>query len=420
MSGVRTKSRSHPVSEALHTVGLLVALGVAGLQAQEVVDLPAEDQSLSGDLESVFRIGSAAAGAEWEEFSSIEGVGFDDAGNLYLLDTTEAGRRGRGVVVDAAGRYGTTFGRAGGGPGEFRAADGLVVWPDGRVLVEDVIRPAYHVFGPGGEFDRMVREPDRRILSIGRLRPERTSRWTLVGIDDGVILRVDMSGREATKHVAVEPWRPRGQEEVTRWVSGPDEIEKLIPDVWGFEPKVLFDALPSGGIAYSDSTAYAVRVTDSSGTVVRILRRSIRPMPVTEAVRRQERRRRLEEVRGRRVMGAGGEGPPSFISSIVNDVKAVQETRVEDMQFFSEVPVLGDLRVTWDGSLWVQRNTEPDATEPGAIDVITPDGRYIGTFARGSLTMPDAFGPDGMVAFIDTDEFDVPVITVMRIPVAIR
>ncbi len=48
--------------------------------------------------------------------------------------------------------------------------------------------------------------------------------------------------------------------------------------------------------------------------------------------------------------------------------------------------------------------------------MLSPDGRYIGTFPAGRLEMPDAFGLDGLAAFLETDEFDVPVVTVRRLP----
>ena len=96
------------------------------------------------------------------------------------------------------------------------------------------------------------------------------------------------------------------------------------------------------------------------------------------------------------------------------------EGRGREHAVLPEVPVIAALRATWDGTLWVQRSAEPGSTESGAIDVISPDGRYIGTFPRGSLAMPDAFGPDGLAAFIETDELDVPVITVRRLPVEVR
>ncbi|MYH50007.1 MAG: hypothetical protein F4151_10900 [Gammaproteobacteria bacterium] len=81
--------------------GLAPGSGAIGLLAQEVVDLPEEDLPLSPDFELVYRIGSTEAEAEWEEFFTIRSVGFDGAGNLYLLDGAGTGwrpasrRRGR-------------------------------------------------------------------------------------------------------------------------------------------------------------------------------------------------------------------------------------------------------------------------------------------------------------------------------------
>ncbi|MXW71995.1 MAG: hypothetical protein F4Z74_11160 [Acidobacteria bacterium] len=93
---------------------------------------------------------------------------------------------------------------------------------------------------------------------------------------------------------------------------------------------------------------------------------------------------------------------------------------VENMRFHPEVPVLAAVRTTWDGALWIQRSAEPGAEEPGPVDVLAPDGRYVGTLAPDVLRMPRAFGPGGLAAFVEPDEFDVPVITVRRLPPEIR
>ena len=87
---------------ALFGAGVAAALGAAGLQAQEIVELPAEDRLISPDFEPVYRIGSAAAAAEREEFTSISGIAFDGAGNLYLLDGTRTSADVRIVVVDGS------------------------------------------------------------------------------------------------------------------------------------------------------------------------------------------------------------------------------------------------------------------------------------------------------------------------------
>jgi len=86
-----------------------------------------------------------------------------------------------------------------------------------------------------------------------------------------------------------------------------------------------------------------------------------------------------------------------------------------DLQAFPEMPVLLALRTGWNGSIWVHRRGEYPETE-GPIDVLSPEGDYIGTFPAGSTQLPEAFGPDGLVAFVETDDLDVPYVVVMRLP----
>lgn len=409
--------------------GLAAVLGATGVRAQQVIDLPAEDRVLSADFELVYRIGSADAEAEWELFTAIRHLGFDGAGNLRMLDAPGPEPGTRIVIVDAAGRYVSEFGRHGDGPGEFGMPAQLVVWPDGTMLVQDILRMGYHVFGPGGDFARLIRD------QLGRdMRPERTGDRALVGgsWDDPAgggrpILRFDLSSGGASSHTLMNAWTPRGAGEsrdgadagrVRIHIPVPGAQEVVGDGEWGFEPALLVDALPTGGIVFSDSTAYAIKVTDPPGSVSHVIRRSIQPMPVTEEIRRAERERRLEDFRNMKATVTGEPSPEAL--AMINLVLADREAEVENMRFFPEVPVIESLQVTWEGTLWVQRSTEPGADEPGPIDLIAPDRRYIGTLARGHLAMPDAFGPAGLVAFIEKDEFDVPVITVRRIPAAIR
>ena len=193
---------------------ILAVVGATGIGAQEVVDLPAEDLPLPTDFELVYRIGSADAVARWEEFFTIQRVGFDDSGNLYLLDGAGGGGGRRVVVVGAAGRHVRDFGNPGQGPGEFQRATQLVVWENGGTLVGDMMR-GYHVFGPGGEYERTVREagPGFGIgIRVG-LRPERTASGTVLARDERSILRIDMSSEEAEDRVLVEAWAPRAPTE---------------------------------------------------------------------------------------------------------------------------------------------------------------------------------------------------------------
>ena len=42
------------------------------------------------------------------------------------------------------------------------------------------------------------------------------------------------------------------------------------------------------------------------------------------------------------------------------------------------------------------------------------NGRYVGTYPAGGAEMPTALGPDGLVAFIETDELGVDAVVVKR------
>ena len=263
----------------------------------------------------------------------------------------------------------------------------------------------YHVFSPGGEFERMVRETGGfGVVTRVGLRPERTGSHAVLVRADRSILRVDMSSEAVGIRVLVDqPWAPSSSEPAPRVVDFEDMLDEL-GEEWGFEPEILFDALPTGGVAFSDSSAYAIKLTDASGSISRILRRPIRPLPVTERMKHEERERRLEEESNRQVTALEGGDPPPQILTMINRYLEAQRAAVENMQFYPEVPVVAAVRVTWEGTLWIERSMEPGSSEPGPIDVIGSGGRYVGTFPAGQLKMPDAFGPDGLVAFIETDK----------------
>ncbi len=53
-------------------------------------------------------------------------------------------------------------------------------------------------------------------------------------------------------------------------------------------------------------------------------------------------------------------------------------------------------------------------------DVITSEGRYVGTFPAGATAMPAAFGPDGLAAFVEIDDLDTPTVIVKRVAPEVR
>ena len=88
--------------------------------------------------------------------------------------------------------------------------------------------------------------------------------------------------------------------------------------------------------------------------------------------------------------------------------------RIDNLEFFPEIPVIRGLAVTWDGEIWVLRRGEGPASD-GPIDVLATDGRYLGSYRAGVTVIPDAFGPVGLVAFIERNELDVQTVVVKRV-----
>ena len=108
--------------------------------------------------------------------------------------------------------------------------------------------------------------------------------------------------------------------------------------------------------------------------------------------------------------GSGGARPISQEA-----MRELMRGQIDQLQFYPELPVLLRLATSWSGKIWAQRRGD-EPTDQGAIDIMTPEGQYVGTLPIGSLQMPAAFGPNGLTAWIERDAFDVPTIVVRRLP----
>ena len=397
-------------------VASFFALATPALLAQEVIELPAQDRILEAEFEEVYRVGSID-GDEWEQFSRVFAVGFGQSGNLHVMDD----QAGRIVVVSQEGEFVREFGRIGDGPGEFDAntntAVGFAVLRDGRSVVFDPGHGAFHVFGPDGEFERSVRMSGNAHYLIRTLLPARDGRNVITTSVSALafgmggparipepsfraVYRFVLTGDEAVQDTVIRAWRPIGRPAGQRSSEYP----------FGFEPALLAKALPDGSLVYTDSSAYAIKVAREDGELIRVLTRPFRPEPVTDRIREEEVERALEENE-ERVARSGGRLAAAWAE--------VGRERVRNMEFHHEVPVVRDLQTSWEGTIWVLRRGEEPSSD-GPIDVLTPDGRYIGTIAAGATGLPDAFGPDGLAAFIKRDEFDVASVVVRRLSNDVR
>ena len=440
---------------AFSIVAGAAALGAAGDRTA------AQDRPLGAEFPEVYRVGGLNAPA-WAFFEGREPTGFDAAGNLYVLD----GQASQVVVIGPDGGLVRTVGREGQGPGEFDGAENLFVWRDGRFVVVDLGQNAYQVFGADGELERYVpmgggtgplsmssftnlrmrtRSDPAGDALIAQGMPSLLDAFSGLfeqlaemtghavetpepGVDDRGLERLDLSGDVLSTAPILQGWRaPRleiQQDLTIENFDDPSTMAGLMNSLRYFEPFMTWDVLPDGTIAYSDSTAYAIKLAAPEGPVTDVLRRPIHAEAVTDRIRRAAIDRELRQLDERESRD------PEMIPELAEFREAMAEARAESIaaerkaaaerEFYPEIQVVRDVKATWEGGLWIQRRGEDPWDDKGPIDVFGANRRYVGTFARNEPGMPAAFGPDGLVVFWEFDELDVPTIVVKRLPVEVR
>ena len=416
-------SRFAPIHSSL-LVAVLAA--PAALRAQEIVEVTGRDQLTEPDFEEVFRVG-ALEGETWEMFAQVTQVAFDAEGNLFVFDGLGS-RKVRVLVFDSTGGFLREFGRSGEGPGEFNYPVGFAVLRDGTTVVSDLGHRAYQLFDAYGQYLRMVHTSDAPggVASSRAIHADPrggavfaggfAASIGLHGGDGGApaapptsrpVTWMGLEGEVVETDTVVDGWLPpRGEPvkgEAEKVMIGGGSLADALAQVGfpaRFEPPLLVGILPDGGIVHSDSSTYALKITPSgSREVARMIRRPFEPEPVTPAMERDYEERRAALVSEQR---AGGS-----VSFAI------------ERPFYHEIPAIRDLSTTWEGRIWVQRRGEHPERR-GPIDVVTPDGEYVGTYSAEATAMPDAFGPDGLAAFIELDEFDVASVVVRRLPTEVR
>jgi len=242
-------------------------------------------------------------------------------------------------------------------------------------------------------------------------------------VDESGLERLDLTGEVVSATPIFQGWKaPR--EEVPGITSIEDlrdasKLMGLTNRIRYFEPFPVWDVLPDGTIAWSDSTAYAVRLAEPGGRVTGVLRRPFAPEAVTDRIRKEVIDREL------RRHDEWGESPeaadaPEMLTGYLADMAKARRKAIEEREFYPEIQVVRGVRATWDGALWIQRRGDRPWDDTGPIDVFGANREYVGTFADEDLAMPAAFGPGGLVVYWEFDELDVPTIVVKRLPAAVR
>ncbi|MGH7475627.1 MAG: 6-bladed beta-propeller [Longimicrobiales bacterium] len=405
------------------------ALAAQGLAAQERVNLPAADQVLSGAPTPLFSVG-AADGEEWETFGDVVAVAFDAANNLYVLDRQGA----RVLVYGPDGRFLRAIGKKGNGPGEFQFPTGLAITTDGRIVVADLANRNVSILEPTGELVRTVPFPQDVALGTQQLRAHPAG---------GVVFSyrpVRAGGRDRS---AGPPALPDSVFRIVWHTLEPDtdpralaqapvssgRVRSAAPAAGGgrvgvvrvqrppvFAPELRWDMLPNGEIALVYTAGYSLGVIGADRRLARVINRGISPRAVTEADQQIARERLEQQLQSGQGMVAVQvtRGPGGASRSVGAALpRNVIDAQLDQLEFASVVPVIQGLVTDPAGRLWVERagNTP---FEPGPIDIVTSRGRYLGTV--NGVRLPAAFGPNGLAAWIESDDLGVERVTVARLP----
>ena len=414
-------ARSRACRVALVALSLAAAGRGLGPVAAQVADI---DTPISPAVEAVFSVG-VVEGAAWEMFGSVADVAFDSDGSLFILD----GLAGHIVVIDSAGDFVRAVSRKGDGPGELGQPIALAVLRDGRIGVNDLAKPGLQLFNRDGEFldavpfnvaEGMPGSPIYALPDHSFLSPELIggSVSTMIGADDGrPITRFRLDGiREVLYAAWNDPPPP-----VLANGAGAQGARVVTSPIEAFTPPLSLGVLRGGRIALVDSVGYRIKLLDRSGRVTDTLERPLAPVPVTGAIRNAERQRRIEALRSggggavsvQRVGGRPGDVSPEARQDAMREALRRAEDRISDMVFPAEIPVIANIAVDWRDRIWIQRTALPGETGP--TDILNADGRYVGTIPAGALRIPHAFGPDGLMAYVESDAFDVQRVRVVRL-----
>ncbi len=117
-------------------------------------------------LEFVQKIGDLNTTDERYQLYRPSDVDVDDDGNILILDSGNY----RVKKYDKDGRYLSSFGEKGNGPGEFLGATRLAVFPDGDILINDRAIMAVNIFDQSGRFVRRINNEGSAPTEILALR----------------------------------------------------------------------------------------------------------------------------------------------------------------------------------------------------------------------------------------------------------
>jgi hypothetical protein len=373
-----------------HLSPLLIAFVVVACGAP--VEEPASDDVVVRDSAGVSIVTSGAVDRPlpwtFTEIASIGGddegpgaftrampgnVGVDGADRIHVLDYDALQLH----TFTADGAPVGSVGRQGGGPGEFSDPFVLGVSEAGHRAVFDFGKQAFIRWSAEGEV-----LPEAKWPMSGRRAPG----GSILRLAGDAVLMVTQSSDSLLQHYFLTSFSTGDTADIVSMSRPAAKMQQfscvgmMLPPL--FTPSLRF-GVGAGQVAVTREAAYVVDVFGPTGQ--RSIRRPINPaVPVPS-----DARRLYPEGMTVRFGGGGADG----------GCTTPAEEVAEKAGLAARIPLLQDVAIGRDGTLWVQRQTFEGETP--LTDVFDAEGRYLGTLSGRSV--PLGFLSNDRVLFGVTD-----------------
>lgn len=313
-------------------------------------------------LEATARIGCATCEGP-AAFAGIQRLVVDPAGNIHVLDSAEPYVR----VFTAKGEPVRTFGKRGGGPGEFRLPAFMAVTHDGSYSIVDIrSRRLSRLSADGTELSAVT----------FRRFPVAAAAWgDTIWLATTDFVTPTLTIERWTGGDTILPVRSLGPDSPRRDETTPSSI-------------VALAASPDGGFAIGDgATFYRIGVYDATGNRTADITRDVARLKRTPAELEAEEARLARAASRMEAMRRAEGGSAATV-------------RVPELkQHFLSDALVYDAR----GRLWVR--TERGSRDDVVFDVFAPDRRYLGEVRAPGRMRNFAIGQDLLAGVVyDADE----------------
>jgi len=308
-------------------------------------------------------------------FQNPRSLAFDSLGQIYVADFDANHIK----VFGPDGKFRTTIGRAGQGPGDLYgpsiveiAGERIVVWEamNKRFSILDLkgklIRTAKAVHGAQGDLQALRALPDGRLIAFierglpdkfqGPLPEERNYAVLLLSADLEI---------EATIYEQKLPNR--------KWTRHP-ENQGLIQIGFPYHPRVDADISPQGTVAIGLNRAYDIGLFDPAKGRIATVTRPYTPIKLED----RDKQDHFSQFR----MVVFNDGQKSFVNKAPAYI-------VKATQFPDYLPPYRDLIFDGRGRLWVQVFTPERATN--VFDIFDPSGKFLNRITVEGATIDANF-----------------------------